>query len=189
MLLELRAIQPLLILILCSESQALQTFNKLITSGLAPLSKVSGLIEKPVVYASISVDGLFSNSPITSDEAIIELPTASALIATESTDKVDVVMKLAMQLLQEWKAEESSMFKAYIDNLPGVNEVFTPLHWSQDQIDGVRYPPLTNSVHSQKLKWKALYGTLHEVDTKLDVTEEVFVIYFYAFLRVYTHSK
>ena len=119
------------------------------------------------------VRGLRSIQPFRAGGAVVELPVVEAIVAPDAVGKSgkcppgmddvwiasSVTVRVALQLLKEWKDDSASSYAAYIGALPLPGEFGTPLHWPQSVLDQFPYPYLSQSVRNQKSRLMELYET------------------------------
>ena len=119
------------------------------------------------------VRGLHSTLPFRRGDTVVQLPVVEAIAAPDAVGKSgrcpagmddvwiasSVTVRVALQLLKEWKDDSASPFAAYIGALPLPGEFGTPLHWPQSVLDQFPYSYLSHSVDNQKNRLKELYET------------------------------
>ena len=119
------------------------------------------------------VRGLRSTLPFRRGDTVVQLPVVEAIVAPDAVGKSgkcpkgmddvwiasSVTVRVALQLLKEWKEDSASPYAAYIGALPLPGEFGTPLHWPQSVLDQFPYPYLSHSVDNQKRRLIELHET------------------------------
>lgn len=152
------------------------TFSKLLSSDLSTRGALQRIQQKTFESPSRGLtNGLGSTAECKANDILIEIPLESALSTPENGPDSEPIEELATALVQEWVKGDTSRYFPYIQNLPDVGAVGTPLHWSDDAIGQIPYLPLIVSVAAQRKRWDTAFDNFTKKYASMNVSRERFL--------------
>jgi hypothetical protein len=117
--------------------------------------------------------GVVTTKQMEASEPLVVLP-ASLMLSEELTtdsappDSLNAALwpqlpwfvRLAVRLLLERAAGETSLWQAYVDFLPKSEEISTPLHWATETVDLLYYQHLASQVRAQRRLFRRYHSLL-----------------------------
>eukprot|EP00953_Heterococcus_sp_UTEX-ZZ885_P000455 768-Heterococcus_DN1.PRE.2 len=117
--------------------------------------------------------GVVTTKQIEASEPLVVLPASLMLSEELTTDsappdpltaalwsQLPWYVRLAVRLLIERSAGETSLWQAYVDFLPKLAEISTPLHWATDTVDLLYYQHLASQVRAQRRLFRRYHSLL-----------------------------
>ncbi|WIA22825.1 hypothetical protein OEZ86_009775 [Tetradesmus obliquus] len=148
------------------EDSATQTFLNWATSAGIQFPKL-----KPATFSGVR--GLAASSDIQVDDVIVSVPRGKALtlppkqrcpcpefVSAAYWDASPWYVKLAVRLLHEQGKGQQGELREWLQQLP--RRVDSPVNWSQELVQQLRYSHLIHKVTEQQQEWSKLYDKFQE---------------------------
>ena len=132
----------------------------------------SGLAVRP--STSGKGRGLEATRLVEKDECVLTLPLRSGIVdeakghperARRVIEKAPWGVRLACRLLQERKKGEASAYAAYLELIPE-NVETSPLHYADEEVSRICYPPMEKEIEEMRKAVKKWYDDLNACEGK-----------------------